>query len=62
MNVLPGNVVKQLGIGNYKAEQVLFNDATCARYKEIPSYGVKTDCALDNAHITWSMGGIYFIE
>lgn len=62
MNVLPCNVVKQLGIGNYKAEQVLFNDATCARYKEIPSYGVKTDCALDNAHITWSMGGIYFIE
>ncbi len=61
-NVLPSNIVNQLGIGNYEAEQILLNSDTCEKYKVIPTYGVTSDCALNNVHVVWSMGGLYSIR
>ncbi|WP_438300426.1 hypothetical protein [Pseudomonas sp. NMS19W] len=60
--VLPSNIVKQLGIGNYEAEQLLLDDDLCEKYKAIESYGLKNDCALNDVHVVWSMGGLSVVK
>lgn len=54
--VLPGKIVNLLGLGNYQAEQVLLNNDLCEKYKAIAGYGIKTNCALNDVHVIWSMG------
>ena len=53
---LPGKIVKLLGLGNYQAEQVILNSDLCEKYKAIEGYGIKSNCALNDVHVIWSMG------
>lgn len=61
-STLPGKIISTLGLGNYQAEQILLSNELCEKYQAIDSYGVKADCALNNAHVIWSMGGLSVIQ
>ena len=61
-SALPGKIISTLGLGNYQAEQVLLSSELCEKYQAIESYGVKDDCALNNVHVIWSMGGLSVIK
>ncbi|MED7665927.1 hypothetical protein GXB78_01710 [Pseudomonas moraviensis subsp. stanleyae] len=54
--VLPEKIVRLLGLGNYQAEQVLLSNDLCEKYKAIEGYGIKSNCALNDVHVIWSMG------
>ncbi|WP_095148211.1 hypothetical protein [Pseudomonas sp. Irchel s3a18] len=61
-SALPDKIVNTLGLGNYQAEQVLLSSDLCEKYKAIEGYGVKDDCALNDVHVIWSMGGLSVIK
>lgn len=55
---LPETIVKKLDIGNYKALSIAFKKDFCS--PRIMQLDIKEDCTIDDAHIIWSMGDIYF--
>lgn len=55
---LPETIVKKLDIGNYKALSIAFKKDFCS--PRIMQLDIKEDCTIDEAHIIWSMGDIYF--
>lgn len=55
---LPGRVMQQLGLGNYKAQSVLFKSDYCKG--EMPAWlGLGTSCSLNDVHVIWGLGETY---
>jgi hypothetical protein len=60
--VLPGNVIRNLGIGNYDVQNVIFTTSACDQLRKIKAYGIDDKCQISHAHITWSMGSTYYLN
>ncbi|UXY51430.1 hypothetical protein [Pseudomonas tohonis] len=55
---LPDRVMQQLGLGNYKAQNVLFNPDYCQG--EMPKWlGLGSNCSLKDVHVIWGLGETY---
>ncbi|WP_313007901.1 hypothetical protein [Stutzerimonas nitrititolerans] len=60
--VLPENIIRILGIGNYPASEVVLNEGACKDMASVLKELVSDDCVINDAKIIWSLGETYRIE
>ncbi len=60
--VLPKNIIRILGVGNYVAEEVVLDKDACSDFKVTFEGVVGDECVIRNAKIIWSLGEMYRLE
>lgn len=60
--VLPKNIIRILGIGNYSASEVVLNDDACKDIMAVFKEQVSDGCVIRDAKIIWSLGETYRLE
>lgn len=55
LTVLPDKTIGSIGLGNYQAERIIFDDAYCdAETRQ--ALALDERCSLENVHVVWLMG------
>lgn len=55
VTTLPDKAINRLGLGNYQAEQIIFEESYCSQQTQ-EALSLNDSCVLNNVHVVWLMG------
>lgn len=55
LTVLPDKTIRSIGLGNYQAERIIFEDSYCDTHTRY-ALELNEHCSLEDVHVVWLMG------